>query len=836
MERSELWKRTLGAIEGVESTDLERLRDALRKLRARVANMVAGIGQELPGLTVHDITHLDALWHVGDEVLGKEYPLNPAEAFVLGGAILLHDAAHATAAYAGGVAELKGGAEWWGFVALGLGGIEAAKGSEKEKIALFHILRELHAKQAERLPWVAWRDSSGNDAYLVEDVELREYFGRAIGLVAASHHWDVGMVPELLNPLMQTPAGFLKSSKWEVDILKLAMIMRIIDAAHIDSERAPWFLFALKNPDGISKEHWRFQGKIGRLTRNDSSELVVAGSAFKSNEQVAWWLAFDAATMIDSEIKGAQRVLAEYSRAALPVVGVCGVHSASSFSKSLPVSGWIPIDVRPNISDVPYLIERLGGSALYGNKPWVAVRELLQNAIDACTAYESLVRVGGRSIELKIVPGADGDWVLSVQDNGIGMSRYVLTNVLMDFGKSLWSSGDVMSELPGLTSSGFVSGGKFGIGFYSVFMLGANVCVVSRRFEKVDSDASDQWMLSFSNGLRSRPSLQIPGKERKLVESGTNLSIAISSATLLQVLGVSQALFDRSRLEDLACRLIRRLVPASPYDVDFIGPNGKFRAVSSDDWKSIDSATLLARFTDSDEQLWGLHRSDGELIGRVRPANRYRSESVGVMRGVVASEYSGLMGLVNVSGNNRDARRNEAPPHAILADWKRWAEVIISESPPLNTFELAALNALLPHIDMAVWRYCGENICLGVLKGKIAAMDTLVVHVGPIEHDDNDDMSSWRFERDFAEYDMVLIAPHEYYLPGGEPYFSSKDEFTFPWFLGVERVDYMGRLNEAIREVWGNVEEEEDDSVEVGSVFGAEIYRNCIVYRRVATA
>ncbi|VUL90686.1 HD domain-containing protein [Stenotrophomonas maltophilia] len=460
MENSQLWGRALGEVDGKSSPDRERLRQALLKFRSRVDDLVSSISSELPGLTVHDVTHLDGLWHVADEVLGQDYPINAAEAFVLGGAILLHDSAHAVAAYPGRLSEIKAGPEWSDFVSLRLMGVEPACGTEEEKYAIFNVLRDLHAKQAEKLPWVSWQDSSGNQAYLLEDAELRAYFGGAIGLVAASHHWDAGIVPERLKPLSLTPAGFLKSTKWEVDLLKLAMILRIIDAAHIDAQRAPWFLFALKNPSGISKNHWKFQGKIGRIVKNSANELVVAGSPFNATEQAAWWLAYDTATMIDAEIRESQRVLADYSRLALPLTGVSGVQSTARFSQSLPVDGWVPIDVRPKIGDVPSLIERLGGAALYGDDPAIALRELLQNSIDACHAYECIVARGARLIEVIVEERFDSDVKISIRDNGIGMSKHVLTQVLMDFGKSLWSSSDVMTELPGLVSSGFQLGRK----------------------------------------------------------------------------------------------------------------------------------------------------------------------------------------------------------------------------------------------------------------------------------------------------------------------------------------------------------------------------------------
>lgn len=834
MDSSALWKRTLGATGGAESNDRERLRDALRKFRSRVSQLVATIGQELAGLTVHDITHLDALWHVADEVLGDDYVLTPAEAFVLGGAILLHDAAHATAAYAGGVEEIKAGSEWRDFVALRLGGTEPSKGSDAERMALFHILRELHAKQAEKLPWVAWKDPAGDSAYLIEDAELRAYFGGAIGLVAASHHWDVGVVPERLKPLMLTPAGFLKSSKWGVDVLKLAMIMRVIDAAHIDSLRAPWFLFALKKPSGISMNHWRFQGKIGRVTRVNS-ELVIAGSAFDSTEEAAWWLAFDAATLIDREIKDSQRILGEHSKEPFPVNGVLGAHSAAAFSKYLPVKGWFPVDVYPKIGDVPHLIERLGGSALYGDNPSVAIRELIQNAIDSCAAYEALVKKGGRRVEVKLLKNAGDQWVISVSDNGIGMSRYVLTNVLMDFGKSLWSSSDVMNEFPGLISSGFSSGGKFGIGFFSVFMLGAKIRVKTRRFEKVDADASDQWVLSFNDGLQSRPSLQVPEKECRLPESGTEVAVSLSADMLLRVLEVSKELYSNVSESSLVCSLIRRLAPASPYDIDFVGEGGEAKAVVGGDWKSIDDNSLLSRFSQNTGPLWGLRNAQGELVGRLSPDERYGSDARGVVRGVVASKYTGLKGLVYVAGNNSDARRHDACPHGDLADWQRWVREIVSDSPELTISEWLSLNPLLPEEDMKVWGMGGEAINLGELKKRLISMNRIVVHFGEIEHDDSDEMSMWRFEREFKQKESVVITPGIFHQDGYRMIVSPGDvDKEFPWILGVKRIDYLARLRDAIKEVWGACEEDDvEDWVEVGYVGSDEITRTATVYRRL---
>jgi hypothetical protein len=46
--------------------------------------------------------------------------------------------------------------------------------------------------------------------------------------------------------------------------------------AHIDGLRAPWFLFALRRPEGISEDHWRFQAKLGQPTRTQEGGISTA--------------------------------------------------------------------------------------------------------------------------------------------------------------------------------------------------------------------------------------------------------------------------------------------------------------------------------------------------------------------------------------------------------------------------------------------------------------------------------------------------------------------------------------------------------------------------------
>src|SRR5687767_15124617 len=92
-EQTRLWVESLASRAGDDPHQAarDRLRNSYRGFRERAAVVANEIQQELREFTVHDVSHLDALWEIADLIAGRGVPLNPAEAFVFGGVILLHD-------------------------------------------------------------------------------------------------------------------------------------------------------------------------------------------------------------------------------------------------------------------------------------------------------------------------------------------------------------------------------------------------------------------------------------------------------------------------------------------------------------------------------------------------------------------------------------------------------------------------------------------------------------------------------------------------------------------------------------------------------------------------
>lgn len=82
------------------------------------------------------------------------------------------------------------------------------------------------------------------------------------------------------------------------------------------------------------------------------------------------------------------------------------------------------------------------------------------------------------------------------------MSDRVLTGPLLDFGASFWTADLARSEFPGLLSGGYRPVGKFGIGFYSIFMVASSASIASRRFDAAHSAVTQ---IKFTKGLSLRP-------------------------------------------------------------------------------------------------------------------------------------------------------------------------------------------------------------------------------------------------------------------------------------------------------------------------------------------
>jgi hypothetical protein len=777
LETTRIWRTALAAQSDEDESARSRLREAYREFRNRVAKLVEAIKVELPDLTVHDITHLDAMWRVAGEIVGPNYQVNPAEAFVLGGAILLHDAAHVLAAYKGGLADIKTTIQWRDLIAQKFRGTDPDTKSVRGKAAVFEVLRQLHAQQAEKLLSLTWR-VPGTDTYLhlLGDDELRHHYGDLIGQIASSHHWSVSRVAQVFSARRVTAPGFLSPASWVVDTLKVALMLRTADAAHIDDRRAPLFAFALRQPEGVSLDHWQFQSKLGQPTASGTGELLISSaSTFSVDERKAWWLAYDTACMVDRELRDAHSVLREERREPFAVTSVLGATSAEAFANHVQCKGWTPVDVRPRINDVPHVVEMLGGAKLYGDDYSVPIRELMQNACDAVRALRTIGGLDDNEGEVVLsVEKGDGDgiWV-SITDTGIGMSRHALTYVLLDFGHSLWGSDHVREEWPGLASKDFAPAGQFGIGFFSVFMLGQEVRVSTRRHVRYENEESDQWTLGFDNGLQSRPWLRKSQATEELPRAGTRVAVRVPQQICDKVMErwhairmqgvidpVTQMMLSPMPLQPEQRRAIYAqaektrpkpwlmtpdnfdsaesltnwsefsgwLCPASEVTIKVRCGSTSRVAVAARDWESLPEQELLNRLrTQGSSHLIDLKDSDKRVIGRLGLNTGITAvPATLVHRGIRCGQFGIMTGLA-IAETPTDVRRQRATLCCKPETWREWLEAVFGQNPIVPLQVLRILHAIDPSMDMPIAIMNGQVVRMSKCEEQLTYLNQFTV-------------------------------------------------------------------------------------------------------------
>ena len=156
----------------------------------------------------------------------------------------------------------------------------------------------------------------------------------------------------------------------------------------------------------------------------------------------------------------------------------------------------------------------------------IALRELLQNARDAVVARRKLDQEYVGKVKIRLDDAIDGPAALEVIDDGVGMSQRVLTGPLLDFGSSFWKSDLLNDEFPGLRSSNFSSVGRYGIGFYSTFIIYNSVRVASRRWDReLDSVPS----INFPRGLTLVPVLSTEAGEAFSGSISTRVTCTLKS-------------------------------------------------------------------------------------------------------------------------------------------------------------------------------------------------------------------------------------------------------------------------------------------------------------------
>lgn len=168
---------------------------------------------------------------------------------------------------------------------------------------------------------------------------------------------------------------------------------------------------------------------------------------------------------------------------------------------------------------------------LYDGEPSIAIRELVQNAVDACNERAALevsltesATVGTVIVELNIESEESG--YLQISDTGIGMTLDTVRDYFLVAGASFRKSGWWKEHFAGDDGKSRINrSGRFGVGALASFLVGPRTSVTTRHINEPMGLG-----ISFSYGIDDYL------VEAKFVpaEIGTTIRIEIKSAEILK--------------------------------------------------------------------------------------------------------------------------------------------------------------------------------------------------------------------------------------------------------------------------------------------------------------
>ncbi len=137
--------------------------------------------------------------------------------------------------------------------------------------------------------------------------------------------------------------------------------------------------------------------------------------------------------------------------------------------------GYEPVDLKFAV-DSSAALQLFTGNRLYSDRR-AFLRELLQNAIDACHLRQLMEKDYRPAITIRF---QDDIRIVSVADNGIGMDRQWIEKYFLQIGISFYQSGRIrrINRDRGIGLS-FIS--QFGIGFLSSFLVAEKIVIRTRK-------------------------------------------------------------------------------------------------------------------------------------------------------------------------------------------------------------------------------------------------------------------------------------------------------------------------------------------------------------------
>lgn len=254
-----------------------------------------------------------------------------------------------------------------------------------------------------------------------------------------------------------------------INVQYLSLILRLADILDLDPERTPKVIYEYVNPkDPQSIIEWQKHRSIIGHSINHRKVLFEAECSSPEVERALK----EFMDWIELERQETIKLLAGYQDEVSKKYFL-NLNEPLAKDRIRSDGSYISNDLKFEI-DYLRVMDLLMGQRLYKN-PIVALRELLQNSIDAIKIRQGLF-TGKNETFTPIIKIALNESTLSVSDNGVGMNLDIFRNYFLQVGKSFYNSPTFYGRFSDIDVTS-----EFGIGILSTFMVAHSLIIESRR-------------------------------------------------------------------------------------------------------------------------------------------------------------------------------------------------------------------------------------------------------------------------------------------------------------------------------------------------------------------
>lgn len=342
---------------------------------------------------------------------------------------------------------------------------------DDEKLRLSEYLQELQDRVGDAIPeelsvheWAGYlrtthgRRSGARIRAFFQDTHAR--FGRYLALVAEGH---TATEDEIAGSGEYRPKAAPVLTSPSINLQALTIYLRLLDLFDISDERTPFALWRGVNPqDTQSRIEWAKHMSLAPVHLDArTGALLFEGEV---HDPQVWACVCDLRRYCEQQFAFSRSLLNKQSDAEyrLPF-------------HWLDWEGVVPKGIPAEI--VRFRFERdamfsLLSEDVYDRDPYVFIRELLQNAIDATSTRERVLKNTSATLPsfAPILVRCDsrpkGDYTLEITDIGTGMDSFIVQNYLAVSGKSFYRSRDFRR-----LGIDYDAISRFGIGILSCFMV-----------------------------------------------------------------------------------------------------------------------------------------------------------------------------------------------------------------------------------------------------------------------------------------------------------------------------------------------------------------------------